>query len=257
MPSEITDATKELLIELVRHQECIWNQRHADHCKTNATENCWRRIAETMRFPVAELKKTWKSIRDGYRIQLNKIEKKKKSGAPAVHCVSNWAFFRQMSFLKDQFAFRESSENDDTIWKSDNLSIPGTLSQDIRTSTEVYDVENMETTCNESRSSSNFSAEFAENGGFESLPGPSVKLKIRQRPIKRLKMDSSDQIIEQTEKISSIREPLEPVSLETDLAGTLCRKFSKEMEKLPFEAQICMYPEITAIIDKYKKEYNV
>lgn len=100
---------EELLIELVRKAECLYNLQHADYDNVKAKDNVWKEIGTTLKCPAEECKKTWSTLRAYYRRALSR-KKSVKSGQAAKK-QRTWRFESQMEFLNPFMKERETKGN--------------------------------------------------------------------------------------------------------------------------------------------------
>lgn len=83
-------------------------------------------------FPVAEVKKKWKSLRDSFRRELKRCyEDETGKGSETM---KPWPFFSQMSFLMDTIAPKKSQSS---IEESFNISVDEEATDDIGNTAEV------------------------------------------------------------------------------------------------------------------------
>lgn len=91
-------------LELLQTEPCLWNPKLQSHKNRSALNDAWRRIIQSLTFPVTyeELKKKKDSLMGYYRIHLNRYKKSLKSGAGQGEIyTTDWFAFKLMdSFLR-------------------------------------------------------------------------------------------------------------------------------------------------------------
>ncbi|KAL1492556.1 hypothetical protein ABEB36_010796 [Hypothenemus hampei] len=90
--TEIIEIDVSVLVETIQHYEFVYNMSHPDYKNAKKKQLAWEEIASILNCPVAECQKTWKSLRDRFTKEKNKM----KSGSEAPE--SNWIYFPFMQF---------------------------------------------------------------------------------------------------------------------------------------------------------------
>ena len=98
----------EQLIEMVKQYEHLYNVASPHYKDVGMKENSWSEIATEMGCPTEGCKKEWKLLRDNFSRELRK--KKRVSGSKGRK-LKTWAFFDQMSFIKDHVRTRKGKKN--------------------------------------------------------------------------------------------------------------------------------------------------
>ncbi|XP_067647559.1 uncharacterized protein hng3 isoform X2 [Eurosta solidaginis] len=106
-------------IEVVKAHPVIWDIRYGEYKDRTTTPQQWAEISGTMGVDVEQCKRKWKNLRDAYRAEVRRLERRKElqkaSGTydSSTEIRSKWAYFDAMSFINDS---RRPSHN---IYKID------------------------------------------------------------------------------------------------------------------------------------------
>ncbi|XGW22258.1 hypothetical protein V3C99_004904 [Haemonchus contortus] len=110
---QYVDDARLRLVELVRKEECLWDQRNEEYKMQGPRDDAWRRIVNIMRdeghnVTMIELKTTWRGLRDHW-----KRVRTSKAGS-----TTTWSFFEVLKFLE----INEPTDNEMTASYDDSMN---------------------------------------------------------------------------------------------------------------------------------------
>ncbi|CAH1973096.1 unnamed protein product [Acanthoscelides obtectus] len=103
----------EKLINEIFLRTPIWDQTNHLHHNRDVISKMWQEIAASCGITIEIAKTKWKNLRDNFRAEVRKINKGKSGdagGSQADHG-SNWVWFKNLLFLKDQMVSRKMSSS--------------------------------------------------------------------------------------------------------------------------------------------------
>ncbi|KAL1488207.1 hypothetical protein ABEB36_015164 [Hypothenemus hampei] len=71
---ENTEIDVSVLVETIQHYEFVYNMSHPDYKNAKKKNLAWEEITSILNCPVAKCQKTWKSLRDRYTKEKNKMQ---------------------------------------------------------------------------------------------------------------------------------------------------------------------------------------
>ncbi|KAJ8909275.1 hypothetical protein NQ315_008881 [Exocentrus adspersus] len=106
---EWTEDTILLLINLYRHQECLWNAKHSLYYNKLRKYDSWVQIAAELNTTVEECKKKITNLLSAFRREKAKVKKSIGTGKGSDEIYeSNWFAYKNMEFLLDKNCPRET-----------------------------------------------------------------------------------------------------------------------------------------------------
>ncbi|XP_013111620.2 uncharacterized protein LOC106090091 isoform X1 [Stomoxys calcitrans] len=121
-----------LLIQEVKKHEFLYVRKHPDHCNRVKRAKAWISISKCVGLTESECSTRWKSMRDRYVREYNKIRFNEISE-------SQWYLFDSMSFISDQVVCKRKSSS--FIQQPHDNSVDGT--DDDESNTEISKVSEM------------------------------------------------------------------------------------------------------------------
>ncbi|VDK53084.1 unnamed protein product [Cylicostephanus goldi] len=107
--SRLSDAEKQILIELVEEHSCLWNEEDVLYKSFHARARAWREVAKELEikfhkgFDADVLQKSFKNLRDVYVRKRREYQDavKRNSGAEAgvLERIRAWPFYNSLVFL--------------------------------------------------------------------------------------------------------------------------------------------------------------
>ncbi|GJQ66877.1 hypothetical protein Trydic_g7900 [Trypoxylus dichotomus] len=94
------------LIGEVYCRKPLWDSLHPQHHNRTVLDKLWEEVSQTMQFPVKDVRKKWKYLRDQYRKELKKIPKNEDG---SWTCQPSWPYFQSLEFLTPEMSFDDVS----------------------------------------------------------------------------------------------------------------------------------------------------
>ncbi|XP_028166305.1 transcription factor Adf-1-like [Ostrinia furnacalis] len=93
---------QERIISAIFERRPIWNSKDVNHKHRRVINQLWEEIKNELNIEVTDLKKKWKNIKDHYRKELKRYPAPRSGDAGNVNRPSNWQYFSQLGFLRDE-----------------------------------------------------------------------------------------------------------------------------------------------------------
>ncbi|KAG5893037.1 hypothetical protein JTB14_026589 [Gonioctena quinquepunctata] len=118
----------ELLITLVHERRSLWDQKSKQYHNRELNKKLWKEVATEMKLVGDVVRQKWRGLRDTFRKELSKLDQKRSGDGADDEPQSKWQYFKNMLFIKDQFAPRQTI---DTIENATQYSTGAETDEDV------------------------------------------------------------------------------------------------------------------------------
>ncbi|XP_053693535.1 uncharacterized protein LOC128741607 isoform X2 [Sabethes cyaneus] len=94
----------------------IWNVKHIDYPRRDSREHAWDQISKELNVPCEDAKRTWRNLRDMYRVRARRLARGK---LPKDESFANGPFFKLLDEMVKCYPARGISKNSTAVVSSD------------------------------------------------------------------------------------------------------------------------------------------